>query len=244
MARLVAVEDLKVGLQRLIAPRLAGLALQRADLALHLFDDVADAKQVRLGRLQLPHRLFLLAFVFRDAGRFFEHRAPVFRAGAEDQVDLALLHDRVGAAADAGIGEERLDIAQPADRLVEEILGVAVAKDAPGDAHLVPVDAELLLAVGEGQRDFGKADRLARIRAAENDVGHFAAAQRFGRLLAEHPADGIEDVGFAAAVRPDDGGDAFVEIEDRFVGERLEADELKRLEMHAGKAAVAAERCL
>ena len=41
----------------------------------------------------------------------------------------------------------------------------------------------------------------ARVGAGEDDVGHFPTAQRLGRLLAEHPADRVEHVGFAAAVR-------------------------------------------
>jgi hypothetical protein len=49
---------------------------------------------------------------------------------------------------------------QAADGLVEEILGVAVAVDAARDAHVVPVGAELLLAVGERQRDFRETERL------------------------------------------------------------------------------------
>ena len=42
-ARMMRVEHSQIGEQRLIASRLAGLALQRADLPLYLFDDVADA---------------------------------------------------------------------------------------------------------------------------------------------------------------------------------------------------------
>ena len=53
-----------------------------------------------------------------------------------------------------------------------------------GYPHVVPIDSELLRALGEVQRNFGKTERLARIGAVENDVGHFAAAQRFGGLFA------------------------------------------------------------
>ena len=56
--------------------------------------------------------------------------------------------------------------------------------------------------------------------------------KRFGGLFAEHPAHGVEHVGFSAAVRADDGGHAFVKIEDGFIGERLEAEEFERLKMH------------
>ena len=104
-------------------------------------------KQIRFRRFQLAQRFSLLRFVFGDPGGFFENRAPIFRTRAQDQIDLALLHDGVGAAADAGVGEQALDVLQPADRFVEQILGIAIAINAPGHAHLVPVDAELLAAI-------------------------------------------------------------------------------------------------
>ena len=78
----------------------------------------------------------------------------------------------------------------------------------------------------------------AGVGAGEDDVRHLAAAQRLGRLLAEHPADGVEDVRFAAAVRADHAGDALVEIQDRLRGERLEAEELERFEVHGGAGEV------
>ena len=92
----------------------------------------------------------------------------------------------------------------------------AVAEDAARDADLVPFDAEFLLAFRKSERDLRHAERLAGIGAAKNDVSHFAAAQRLGRLLAEHPADGIEHVRFAAAVRPDHGGHAAMEVQNVF----------------------------
>ena len=42
-----------------------------------------------------------------------------------------------------------MDVLEPAGGFVEEVLGVAIAEDAAGDADLVPIDAELLLAIGE-----------------------------------------------------------------------------------------------
>jgi len=51
----------------------------------------------------------------------------------------------------------------------------------------------------------------------KDDVSHLAAAAATWRgLLAQDPADSVADVGFAAAIGTDDGGDAFVEIKDRF----------------------------
>ena len=48
-----------------------------------------------------------------------------------------------------------------------------------------------------------------------------------GRLLAEHPLDGVDDVRLAGAVRPHDDGDAVRELEPRPVREALEAEEFE-----------------
>jgi hypothetical protein len=51
-------------------------------------------------------------------------------------------------------------------------------------------------------------------------------------LLAEDPANGVEHVRLPAAIGTDDGGDALVKFENGFIGERFEADQLERMEMH------------
>ena len=117
-----------------------------------------------------------------------------------------------------------------ADLAVDEVFAFAGAIDAAGDLHFLGVGGELALAVVEGHGDFGQPEAAARSGAVEDDVGHFAAAQAFGGLLAENPADGIDDVALARAVRPDDGGDAVAELEDGLVGKALEADEFEAFE--------------
>ena len=176
-----------------------------------------------------------MRLVFRNPGGFFENRAPIFGPRAEDLVDPALFHDGVGAATDAGIGEKCLDVFQPNDGFIEQVFREPVAINTARDAHLVPVHAQLARAIAEREADFRVADRFARIGAVKNDVRHFAAAERFRRLLAKNPAHGIEDVGFAAAVRPDDRGYAFVEIENGFIDEGFKAEKLERLEVHAAR---------
>ena len=93
VARMVRIENLKIGQQRLIAARFARLALERPDLALHFLYDVADPEKIRFGRFQFAQRLALLRFVLRDSGRFFKNGAAIFRTRAQNQIDLALLHD-------------------------------------------------------------------------------------------------------------------------------------------------------
>ena len=122
-----------------------------------------------------------------------------------------------------------MNVAKPAQGFVQQILGVPVAIDATRHPNVVPVDAKLFGAIGESQRDLGEANGLARLAAVENHIRHLIAAQRFGGLLAEYPAYGIEHIGFSATVRPDDCRDAFVEIKKGFVGERFKAEQLERL---------------
>ena len=79
-------------------------------------------------------------------------------------------------------------------------------------------------------------------RAGEDDVLHLAAAQRLRALLAEHPADRVDDVGLARAVRADDAGDARLEAQRRRRGEGLEALQRQALEVH-GRGSGLRSRC-
>jgi hypothetical protein len=80
----------------------------------------------------------------------------------------------------------------------------------------------LAIDAADGQGNLGHAEGFAGIGAVEDDIGHFAAAQGLGRLLAQDPADGIGNIGFAAAIGADDGRDAGLKIQRRFVRERFE----------------------
>ncbi len=57
---MMGVENLQIGQQSLIAPRFPGLPLERADLALHFLDDVANAQEIRFGCFQLAERFAFL----------------------------------------------------------------------------------------------------------------------------------------------------------------------------------------
>ena len=93
----------------------------------------------------------------------------------------------------------------------------------------MPIDCQIGCAIRKSQRDLSKTHRLARVGAVENDVGHLVATKRFGGLFPQDPAHGVKHIGFSATVWPDNSGNAFVKIEDRFVGERFEAEKLERL---------------
>ena len=59
--------------------------------------------------------------------------------------------------------------------------------------------------------------------SVKNDVLHFGAAQGFAALLAEHPADGVGNIAFSAAVGTDNSRYSAAEFERCFFREGLEA---------------------
>src|SRR5690606_1002017 len=68
--------------------------------------------------------------------------------------------------------------------------------------------------------------------AGEDHVLHLRPAQGLGGVGAHHPADGLEEIGLAAAVRPDHAGQAGLQPHLRRVDEGFEAGELERAEFH------------
>ena len=142
MPRKLGVQMLQLLHELLVAARLAGLALQRADLPLDLADQVGHAQQVLLGGFQFAQRLFFLRLEFGDARGLLENHPPVLRLAGKDLRDVALGHDAVTGAAHARAHEQLLDVLQPARRLVDEIFAAAVAEDAAGDRDFVVGDLD------------------------------------------------------------------------------------------------------
>src|SRR5262249_6270541 len=143
---------------------------------------------------------------------------------------------RVCLRAHAGAEEQISDVLQAYGRLVDQVLTVAAAMEAACDRNLCVVlvferDVDGVV-VRKGERHFGIVGRWPRIGAVEDHVLHAAAAEMLGALLAHAPSDGIDDVRFTAAVRPDDAHDFVIEVDDRPVDERLEPAELEALDLH------------
>ena len=220
-----------LGLERLVLLRLASLPLERAELPLHLVHHVAHAHEVLAGGVELALGLVALLFVSRDPGRFLDEHAPLVRLRGEDVIELLLIHHRVRTRVRAGAGEEVEDIAQAGGVLVEEVLALAGAVEAPAHRDLGPRHRQHTV-VAEGQLGFGEAHRLPRRRAVEDQVFHALAAQRFRALLAECPADRLRDVALAASVGTDDRGDSGGDLDGGFFGERFEAVKRDGLEAH------------
>ena len=86
--------------------------------------------------------------------------------------------------------------------------------------------------VVEHHLDLGLRARLHAVRAGEDHVLHRLAADGQRRLLAERPQHRVGDVGLAGAVRADDHRHARRELQPGAVGERLEALEGERPQVH------------
>ena len=97
----------------------------------------------------------------------------------------------IAVAAETGIHEQLVDVAQTHALLVNVVFALAGAVIPARDHQLVGVIMQGAVAVVQHERRLGKADGGALLRAAENDILHLLAAQRAGILLAHDPADGI-----------------------------------------------------
>ena len=207
--------------------RRLGLLTQGLDLQLQLIDLVVDAQEVFLRAGELALRLLLAVAVARDAGRFLKDLAALVALAGNDLGDAALPDDRVPVAAEAGVHEQLVDIAQAAGLAVDIIFALSAAVIAAGDHDLGVLGVEDAGAVVKDERHLRKAHGAALFRAAEDDILHLAAAQRFRALLAHDPQDGVRYVRLAAPVRADNRRDLLVKIQARLVREGLEALDLQ-----------------
>src|SRR3989338_8596257 len=189
---------------RLVLPRLVRLALQRIHLPAHLADNVHDPDEVLLRLIEAAHRFLLLGQVFGNPAGFLEDHPALLRLRGEHHIDVALLDDCVGAAAQARPEEQLLDVAQTAGRLVDEAFALPGAVDPPGDGDFGEIDGQQALLVADRQRDLRYRERGPLIRAVEDDVLEAGGADVAGVVLAEHPPDGVYHITFATAFWPDD----------------------------------------
>ena len=116
-----------------------------------------------------------------------------------------------------------MDVLQAGGLAVDVILAVAGAVVAPGDHDLVGIVGQGPVFIVQGQGGLRKAQCVALLGAAEDDVLHFRAAQCLAALLAHDPENGIGNIRFAGAVGTDDGGDVIAKADQRLIRKGLEA---------------------
>ncbi len=224
----------ELGHDAVVPARRVGLTLEGPELPAHFAEQVGEPQQIAFGGVEPALRLFLALAELENARRLLDDRPAILGTSVEHGVELTLSDDDVLLAADAGIGEQLLDVEQPARRAVDHVLRLAGAEQHPGDRHFGELDRQQVSAVVDGERDLGASEGGTISRAREDDVVHLPAAQRPGPLCTEHPRHRVHDVRLARAVRADDDADARLEVERGLVRERLEALQRQRFEEQRG----------
>jgi hypothetical protein len=170
--------------------------------------------------------------VLHDAGSLLEHVPPLTVRIVQDVFDHLLFDHGVGMAARSRVGEELLDILQAAGGLVDEILAYTRAVHLPRDHDLGIIDGKDTAGVVDRHVDDGASQGLLSLRAVEYDVLHLRPAQLAGALLSQNPADRIDDVRLAAAVRAEDGGYTLPELKGDGEHERLKPNQFQFRQAH------------
>jgi len=222
-AREENIEAAQLVAQLAILLRFARLALERADLAFDLADHVGETQQIRFGLIDLAQRFFAVSLELGDAGGLLENRAAVLWFGGEDGVDLPLGHHRIRGGADAGAHEKPMDIFEAAEIFVDEVLSLARAENTAGDGDLIKLGVEQTFTVSKGDRDLCHTQRLTAVGPVEHHIRHLGTTQRGRPLLAQHPANRIGNIAFAAAVRPHNCDHAGLELQAGLVRKTLKA---------------------
>ena len=143
-----------------VATRRVGLTLERLELPAYLTQQVVQANEVALGRLEPTLRLLATAAELQYAGGLFDDGAPVFGARVEHSVELALAHDHVLRAANAGVRQQLLDVEQAARHFVDRVFALArCPEQRAGDRDLGEVDRQDAGRVVDRQADFGATER-------------------------------------------------------------------------------------
>ena len=127
----------------------------------------------------------------------FDETATILRGRVQNRVELPLSHDHVHLAADARIGQQLLDVEQPALLTVDRVLRAAVAEQRARDRDLGVLDRQRAVGVVDSQRHLSATQRSTAGCSGEDDVFHLAAAQTLGTLLTHHPGEGVNHIGLA-----------------------------------------------
>ena len=203
----VALQLAELRLDDLVGLGFPCLPAGEAELTLDFAEHVVHAREIFLHALELALAHLAPALEQRQAGGFLDQSAELVRLGLDNFLDAALLDQRVAAAVNLRGHEKLGDVLQAARNLVEQVFGLARAIGAPrhGDFAEGRVRLGKLAAFFglEHERNLGHSGRGIGLVAGVDKVLDALAAKARRRLLAEHPSDRIDDVGFAAAVGAD-----------------------------------------
>ena len=228
------VELLFLVVQLHVFSRLGGIFFERTYAALYLIENILHTGHVAFAFAELFLGLVLLISVFRYARSLLEYTSAVLALFGDYLRDLALTDYGIALSAYTGIHEKLINIAQAAGLAVYKILTLARAVVPTGDRYLFIGAIELSgrLGIVKCDGDLRKAHGTVTVRADENNVLHFGAADVLCGYFAEHPTHGVRDIGLTASVGAYNYGRARVEAQHCFIREGFKAVKFKRFEIH------------
>ena len=212
------------------------LERKRPQALAHLLLDVARALDLQRDARELQLGAMPAALELPESSRLLDERAPILRLRRENLLDLALADDRVHGRAEPHVREDLDEVRTPNRSAVDEVLALGAAHEPSRDRDLgeVEIGPRAVLVV-EDELDLAVLCSLPVAAACEEHVVGLLGAQLGRRERAGGPDDGVGDVRLAGAVRPDDDGNAGLERDLERVGERLEAADAKRAQVHRGR---------
>jgi hypothetical protein len=222
----------------LVFLRRGGLAFQVQQLLGDLLAQIVKPVQIFAGVADPGLGLAAALLVLGDAGGLLQKEPQILGPRLDEARDHTLFNDGVTAGAQTGTEEEILNVPTPAAGAVEEVVGLAVAADLALDSDLGVLGVfapGTAIRVIEEEFDGCQTDRLAAGGTVEDDIGHRLAAQHLGGAFTHDPAHGVDDVRFAAAVRPHDPGQVARKEHRRGVHEGFETGKFDLLQPHRRK---------
>ena len=172
------------------------------------------------------------ALELAEPGGLLDQAPALVGPGQEDLVDAALGDDAVQLASEPRVGQGLLHVEPSHLASGQEVLGVAFAAEPAHHRHLGLRQGDPAVLVREHQLDLAQARGAAPVRAGEQHVLPGLGAQLARRLRGHDPLDRVGDVRLPRPVRADDHGHAGEEAQLDGLGERLEAADAERLEVH------------
>ena len=211
-----------------IAIGLARLLLQAVELLAEAAQHIIEPREIALGGFEAKLGLVAARMQPADARGLFQENAALGGFGIDDRADAALADEGGGMRAGRGIGEEQLHVARAHFAAIDAVVGAHAALDAAHDLELrdlVIGFRRIATRILEREHDLGEVARRPAIGAAEDDIVHLAAAHALGRVLAHRPAQRLDEIRFAAAIRADDAGQAGIDDELGRIDEGFETAE-------------------
>ena len=167
------------------------------------------------------------------SGDLFEERSAFLGAQREGLVHHPLPDEQEGVVGKMRRVQQVDQIAQADPALVQEVVVLARPIEPPAELQDLEVDREQAIGIVEDECDIRHPLRGPLLRTRPDDILRLSRAE-CATLFAECPAQGVGEVAFAGAIRPDDGADARPELDVRPLGERLESLETERQKTRFG----------